>query len=111
MSGVYYNPEEYDLEIIRDVDKSSGSYEFDQFVVWRNIKTNEFYFATDSGCSCPTPFENESLKTLQKNKFDKHSYSFFETNFDEWANSEFSHLAPIEVREFKIFIKDTINKY
>ena len=111
MSNIYYNPEDYGLEIVRDIDRSSGNYEFDQFVVWRNIETNEFYFATDSGCSCPSPFEDETMKTLQENKFDKHSYSFFEKNFNEWANYEFSHLKPIETTEFKQFIKDTINKY
>lgn len=40
------------------------SYEFNTFVVWKH-KSGKIYCACDSGCSCPTPFEDcHSLKDL-----------------------------------------------
>lgn len=56
-SNVYYDPEKFGLEIVGMVDFSSGSYEFSYFVVWQDTETKVLYWAEDSGCSCPTPFE------------------------------------------------------
>lgn len=53
----YYSPESWGLEIFDDID-TAGSYEFDQFVIWRKPEDNTFWWGTDSGCSCPTPFED-----------------------------------------------------
>ena len=55
MSNPYYNPEDLGLEIFFE-DDQGGSYEFDMFVVWKGAN-GVFYTATDSGCSCPSPFE------------------------------------------------------
>lgn len=53
----YYNPENWDLTTIAEFDKSDGCYQFDLVVIWQ---TNEGYLliGTDSGCSCPSPFED-----------------------------------------------------
>ena len=60
----YYNPEKLDLEILCTLDEAI-SYEFNMLVVWRHLPTGKLYWATDSGCSCPTPFENHcSLDSL-----------------------------------------------
>jgi hypothetical protein len=63
----YYNPKNMDLEIIDSID-CAGSYEFDILVVWKHLSTGVFYWAHDSGCSCPTPFEGygclEDLRVL-----------------------------------------------
>lgn len=52
----YDKPERYGLEIVYE-DEQEGGYKFDKFVVWRSINGSLFY-ATDSGCSCPSPFED-----------------------------------------------------
>jgi hypothetical protein len=54
----YYQPEKFGLSIVAETDQS-GSYEFDMFVVWQDVNGN-YYWATDSGCSCPSPFENHT---------------------------------------------------
>jgi hypothetical protein len=36
----------------------AGSWEFDMITVWRDKTTGELRAATDSGCSCPTPFSD-----------------------------------------------------
>lgn len=53
---VYYQPEKFGLSIVAE-DDQGGSYEFDKFVVWADVNRN-YYWATDSGCSCPSPFED-----------------------------------------------------
>jgi hypothetical protein len=55
MSNIYYEPDEFGLEIVTSLD-TAGSYEFDMAVVWKDEKGRHF-IATDSGCSCPSPFE------------------------------------------------------
>lgn len=66
----YYNPEKFGLEIVFCADEGA-SYEFDMFVVWKDTN-GEFYYATDSGCSCPSPFEwATGLESLtQATKYD-----------------------------------------
>ena len=60
MSNVYYNPEDYGLKIVSQIDYSDGNYVFDTRVVWVEPATGNFYTARDSGCSCPVPFEDYS---------------------------------------------------
>lgn len=62
---VYNSPEEYGLEIFGAFDNRDDLfYEFDETVVFRDTETGQFYVAQDSGCSCPSPFEDF------KNKYD-----------------------------------------
>jgi hypothetical protein len=51
MNNIYYNPEKFGLEIVGEVDFSSGYYEFDLRVVWRKKGTKILLTARDSGCS------------------------------------------------------------
>lgn len=69
MNNVYYNPEEFGLEIVTQADWSDGYYQFDYFVVWADENHN-LYFGEDAGCSCPTPFESyTSISDLQPATF------------------------------------------
>jgi hypothetical protein len=56
MSGVYYSPADFGLEIVAEIDNDEP-YEFDMVVVWRDVD-GRLWGAHDSGCSCPTPFED-----------------------------------------------------
>lgn len=61
---VYYNPDKFGLTIIGEVEWSEPCYSFDTTVVWKH-EDGTFYWASDSGCSCPTPFEDyTSLEDL-----------------------------------------------
>lgn len=64
MADVYYSPEKFNLEKVVEGDRSDGCYQFDLLVVWRDTKTGELYYGTDSGCSCPSPFEDQGLLDL-----------------------------------------------
>ena len=55
--NVYSNPENCGLEIVAEVEREA-SYDFDMVVVFRHEETGALYWAADSGCSCPAPFED-----------------------------------------------------
>jgi hypothetical protein len=59
---LYYSPGKYGLELVAEEEYSSGSYEFDIRAVWRDTETGKLLTARDSGCSCPTPFEDYTSK-------------------------------------------------
>ena len=63
-SNIYYSPEKYGLEEVFDVDKSDGCYQFDQFVIWRD--EDLYLWASDSGCSCPSPCEEMGRNSLSQ---------------------------------------------
>ena len=62
-SNPYYHPEQYGLTEIGELD-NGGSYEFDKLVIWQQDATGLLYYDTDSGCSCPTPFDDCTLETM-----------------------------------------------
>lgn len=63
----YYHPEKMGLEVVGGLDDPEASYSFDDLIVWRHIETGDVYYASDCGCSCPTPFEDyDSLEKLTK---------------------------------------------
>lgn len=64
-SNPYYNPEKIGLVTIAQLDLREPDYSFDMVVVWRHTETGQLYWAHDSGCSCPSPFEDyDSLSDL-----------------------------------------------
>lgn len=64
-NNIYGHPENYGLQIFKVLEENL-SYEFNMLVVWKNEK-GEFFWAQDSGCSCPSPFENyNSVSDLYK---------------------------------------------
>lgn len=56
MNNIYYSPEKFGLETFATVD-TGGSWEFDTFVIFKRISDGALFWTSDSGCSCPTPFE------------------------------------------------------
>lgn len=75
--NIYYNPEKLDLEIFGTLE-ADLSYEFDILLVVKDKESGKLFYATDSGCSCPTPFEDfyyhmdgeTNLEPLNKNTFE-----------------------------------------
>lgn len=53
----YGFPDKCGLTPVGEIDWSSGSYEFDLFVVYRDAE-GRYWWADDGGCSCPSPFED-----------------------------------------------------
>lgn len=58
-SNPYYDPGDFGLEIVGNIDLAEPDYSFDMLVVWFDRRRSGiFYWASDSGCSCPSPFED-----------------------------------------------------
>lgn len=55
--NIYYSPEKFGLEIVGDFEWSEPDYSFDMLVVWKE-KRGKYWVGEDSGCSCPSPFED-----------------------------------------------------
>ncbi len=64
MNDIYYEPGAFGLEQVAMIDFSSGSYEFNYLVAWRHTETGRIGWASDYGCSCPSPFEGYDLRDL-----------------------------------------------
>ena len=65
MSNPYYQAEEFGLTPLGEVELREPCYSFDILAVWYHAETKRFYWATDSGCSCPAPFEDyKDLESL-----------------------------------------------
>lgn len=60
----YSTPEAYGLATVGEVEWGDGCYSFDLTVVWRDTTTGALYYADDSGCSCPTPFQDTGRDDL-----------------------------------------------
>ena len=55
---VYNSPSAFGLEILGTVQWTEQSYDYDMTIVLRSeTATGTLYWADDSGCSCPSPFE------------------------------------------------------
>lgn len=55
-TNILNHPEKHNLAVVAEADISEPDYSFDMIAVWAD--SEGFYLATDSGCSCPSPFEN-----------------------------------------------------
>lgn len=64
MSNIYYEPQDFGLEIFEQIDDDHSSYSFDDFVIWKRLEDGKLFYATDSGCSCPSPFEDTKIADL-----------------------------------------------
>lgn len=89
----YYNPEHFGLRSVTELDWSQPCYSFDKTVVWADAD-EKLYWASDSGCSCPSPFEDidilDELETGTKHDlFAELDQRLSETTYErEWAERE-----------------------
>ena len=61
---VYMQAEKFGLSIVGELDDPFADYSFNKLVVWQH-EDGRLFYATDLGCSCPSPFENfRSLDSL-----------------------------------------------
>ena len=58
MANIYYEPEAFGLQLFAEVDDADANYSFSKVVVWQDPFTFDYFWAHDSGCSCPSPFED-----------------------------------------------------
>lgn len=57
---------EQHLEFIGDVSLDNEPYQFEDLRIYVRRQDGMIMWATDSGCSCPVPFENHKVKDLKE---------------------------------------------
>lgn len=67
--SIYYDPEKFGLEKVHELDLGE-SYTFDLYVVWRRKSDGALLWGYDSGCSCPSPFEDQGVDSLEPAKIE-----------------------------------------
>lgn len=100
MSNIYYSPEKFGLETIGEVvNWNFESYRFDFSVMFRDPLTGEFFVASDSGCSCPEPFEFVGRDDLTPIKRLQDLLDHFAVrDEDYWSESERAGVAGSKAR-------------
>jgi hypothetical protein len=56
---LYNQPEHFGVRIVGVVEWDYECYQFNMTVVWVDA-LDQFYMGDDSGCSCPSPFEDST---------------------------------------------------
>lgn len=93
-SNVYYYPDKWGLAPLGELGARLG-YDFDIFAVWKDDHGN-VYYAHDSGCSCPTPFEDfNSLEDLGR-VTDEEGWEEFQEAVDQFAGDEYRRIDPAD---------------
>lgn len=84
---VYYSPEKFDLVPVGEIYMHEPDYDFDIIAVWRHIGSGDVYWARDSGCSCPSPFEDynslEKLTRLTSANLDEFTREVLECSYEQ----------------------------
>lgn len=63
--NVYYDPAKFGLTVVGEIEWHEQCYSFDTTVVSVD-KDGRYYVYSDSGCSCPSPFERlDSLESIE----------------------------------------------
>jgi len=58
----YYNAPDF-LKHVYTIPDPNACYDFADVVIVRDSRDNKLYAAYDSGCSCPSPFEDHEFPT------------------------------------------------
>lgn len=95
MSNIYYNPEEFGLVVVAEIEYSPGSHRFDTRVVWKEKDGRKKFTARDSGCSCPTPFEDYHLGNIEPFNFQ----ALYQEVNGELSN-DYKNITPEQAQEF-----------
>lgn len=56
---VMLSNEHPDLVVLADLDEEGLSYEFHTMRLWRHAPSGRVFWDEDSGCSCPSPWEDD----------------------------------------------------
>lgn len=85
--NVYDSPEKCGMRLLGSLEDGSASYSFDTVIVLQDEETRKVYAAHDSGCSCPTPFENiEGLSDLTEIRSVADIQSFIKAHDHEYVD-------------------------
>lgn len=106
--NIYYNPEVYNLELVDSVELEEDAYSFYKLAIWKDKEG--YYLGTDSGCSCPEPFENYDGKEDLTGPLTAEQAK--EEAFEIWKHQKNARKAreygPYKTSVFERFLEDAI---
>lgn len=82
------------LQFINDVELSEPDYSFHELRVYVRKSDGAILWATDSGCSCPSPFEDTRVADLKESTV----ATFVDTAMRWIDENEYSRNATAEIR-------------
>ena len=106
-TNVYYNPQIHSLEIIGEIVWSEPCYDFDLTMVWKS-KRGEYWVASDSGCSCPSPFEDYNKIEDLDGPYDKKSLKAVLSGMVDKKDSSYGYYGEANLRKQVSEILDKI---
>ncbi len=79
------------LKQVASIEMSQPNYSFDTLACWWDPDTEGFYFAKDSGCSCPCPFENHTTPDKFEGPFTRNEarFKFLNSELPEWEDQSY----------------------
>lgn len=91
--SIYSNPQNFGLVYLFEIQWGEPEYSFDITAVWKS-SDDVFYIASDSGCRCPSPFENfGGIEDLGPALTLQEAYSTMAEQFVEYMTSDWRSTA------------------
>lgn len=100
-----------DFEIIGEIECGSGDYSFDLFRVVQDAKSGNLFYATDSGCSCPSPFEDVEYPEDYTKITRGASFESFKTDFENYIKEHGNYVSVTDKMEFIKTVKDILKRF
>lgn len=86
---VYYQPEHFKLTQVGMISDPEADWSFDDFVVWQH-EDGRLFYASDAGCSCPSPFESYTslgdLTPITDSTYDQFYSDLMKHSNDSWRS-------------------------
>lgn len=86
--NLYYSPEKSGLRPIGQLNDPDADYSFDMLVVWQH-EDGRVLYGSDSGCSCPSPFEDQTVDDLTE--VTRSSWGAFQQSVDLHCYTDTRH--------------------
>jgi hypothetical protein len=80
-------PEDLKVTTISEIDDPDSCYSFDYFWTFQHNASGRVFYGQDSGCSCPSPFENDTFDGPDKTSFTEVT----ETNLEDYVRALWAH--------------------
>jgi len=103
MSNPHYNPEEFGLTVVAEIEYSSGSYEFDTRIVWKDAAGKLLRLGTLAAHARRRFEEYRTLESLDTFNMDS------ESRGDEQLKLSYSHITPVQAKEFLNAVESSNN--
>lgn len=95
------------LDLIGDIDLSEPCYDFDLLRIYLRRADGMLLWATDSGCSCPSPFEDTRVRELREST----AATLLDTFMGEWEKEvHYGHPAAVIRKSIADAVREAVKR-